>query len=341
MIKKLAMLIVEDSEADAELIVRELQDGGFDPFYERVETQPDMIAALERRDWDIVISDYSMPQFGGDAALALLQNRGVDVPFISVSGTMGEDVAVAMMKAGAHDYVMKDDLKRLVPAVERELEAAIVRREHRRDEASRALLAAIVASSDDAIISTNLDGMVLSWNRGAEQMFGHAATEIISQPISVLIPRDRPNEMTRIFEKFKQGEHAQRYETVRVRKDGKYVTVSLTISPVKDTSGKVIGASSIARDVTERKREEAERLQLIHELTNALQRVKTLSGLLPICAACKKIRDDRGYWQSVEVYIRDHSDAEFSHSICPECMVKQYPDMHGGSDLSAGRQQPW
>ncbi len=327
MIKKLSTLIVEDSEADAELIVRELQDGGFDPAYERVDTQPAMIAALDRRDWDIVISDYSMPQFGGDAALALLQARGLDVPFISVSGTMGEDVAVAMMKAGAHDYVMKDDLKRLVPAVERELDAALVRRERRRAEESRSLLAAIVASSDDAIISTTLDGMVLSWNRGAEQMYGYSALEMISQPVSILIPRDRPNEMVGVFEKFKLGEHTQRYETVRLRKDGKYVTVSLTISPVKDASGQILGASSIARDITERKREEAERLQLIHELTNALQRVKTLSGLLPICAACKKIRDDRGYWQSVEVYIRDHSDAEFSHSICPDCMAKNYPEM--------------
>ncbi len=327
MIKKLSTLIVEDSEADAELMVRELQDGGFDPVYERVDTQPAMIAALDRRDWDIIISDYSMPQFGGDAALALLKARGLDVPFISVSGTMGEDVAVAMMKAGAHDYVMKDDLKRLVPAVERELDAAIVRREGRRAEESRSLLAAIVASSDDAIISTTLEGMVLSWNRGAEQMYGYSALEMISQPVSILIPRDRPNEMVGVFEKFKQGEHTQRYETVRLRKDGKYVTVSLTISPVKDASGQILGASSIARDITERKREEAERLQLIHELTSALQRVKTLSGLLPICAACKKIRDDRGYWQSVEVYIRDHSDAEFSHSICPECMTRQYPEM--------------
>jgi PAS domain S-box-containing protein len=327
MIKKLSTLIVEDSEADAELIVRELQDGGFDPLYERVDTRPAMVAALERRDWDIIISDYSMPQFGGDAALALLQARGLDVPFISVSGTMGEEVAVAMMKAGAHDYVMKDDLKRLVPAVERELEAAAVRRERRRAEESRSLLAAIVASSDDAIISTTLDGMILSWNQGAERTFGYVASEMVGQPVSLLIPRDRPNELTRILEKFKQGEHAQRYETVRVRKDGKYVTVSLVVSPVKDATGSIIGASSIARDITERKREEAERLQLIHELTNALQHVKALSGLLPICASCKKIRDDRGYWQSVEVYIRDHSDAEFSHSICPECMTKQYPEV--------------
>jgi PAS domain S-box-containing protein len=327
MIRKLSTLIVEDSEADAELIVRELQDGGFDPVWERVETQPAMIAALDRGKWDIVISDYSMPQFGGDAALALLQQRELDIPFISVSGTMGEDVAVAMMKAGAHDYVMKDDLKRLVPAVERELEAASVRRERRRAEESRSLLAAIVTSSEDAIISTTLDGMVLSWNRGAEQVYGYSALEMISQPISILIPRDRPNEMVGVYEKFKQGQQAERYETVRVRKDGQYVTVSLTISPVKDASGQIIGASSIARDITERKREEAERLQLIHELTDALQRVKTLSGLLPICSACKKIRDDRGYWQSVEVYIRDHSDAEFSHSICPECAARQFPEV--------------
>ena len=326
MIKKLATLIVEDSEADAELILRELQDGGFDPICERVDTEPAMAAALDRRDWDIIISDYSMPQFGGEAALALLKERKLDLPFISVSGVMGEDVAVAMMKAGAHDYVMKDDLKRLVPAVERELEAAVARRERRRAQESMSLLAAIVASSDDAIISTTLDGMILSWNRGAEQMFGHTEQEVLAQPVAVLIPRDRPNEMAGVFEKFKQGEHTQRYETVRVRKDGKYLTVSLTISPVKDASGKIIGASSIARDITERKKEEAERLQLIQELTNALQRVKTLTGLLPICAACKKIRDDRGYWQSVEVYIRDHSDAEFSHSICPECMARQAPE---------------
>src|SRR5437667_9787240 len=101
MIKKLSTLIVEDSEADAELIVRELQDGGFDPAYERVDTQPAMTAALDRREWDNVISHYSLPQFGGDAALALLQARGLDVPCHSVAGTMGEDAGVALTTAGA------------------------------------------------------------------------------------------------------------------------------------------------------------------------------------------------------------------------------------------------
>jgi len=323
--KKLSTLLVEDSEADAELIVRELKEGGFDPVYERVETRDAMAAALDRRDWDVVISDYSMPQFGGAAALTLLKDRALDIPFISVSGTIGEDVAVSMMKAGAHDYVMKGNLARLVPAVERELNAAALRRERQQAQASKSLLAAIVESSDDAILSKTLDGIILSWNQGAQRMYGYTAAEMIGQRVAVLMPPDRVREMAAIHERIRRGEHVIRYETIRVRKDGSPISVSITVSPVKGTDGQVIGASSIARDITERKQEEAERLQLIRELTNALQHVKTLSGLLPICSCCKKIRDDQGYWQSVEVYVRNHSDAEFSHSICPDCLAREYP----------------
>ena len=316
---------MEDSEADAELIVRELKEGGFDPVYERVETRDAMAAALDRRDWDVVISDYSMPQFGGAAALTLLKDRALDIPFISVSGTIGEDVAVSMMKAGAHDYVMKGNLARLVPAVERELNAAALRRERQQAQASKSLLAAIVESSDDAILSKTLDGIILSWNQGAQRMYGYTAAEMIGQRVAMLMPPDRLREMGAIHERIRRGEHVIRYETIRVRKDGSPISVSITVSPVKGTDGQVIGASSIARDITERKQEEAERLQLIRELTNALQHVKTLSGLLPICSCCKKIRDDQGYWQSVEVYVRNHSDAEFSHSICPDCLAREYP----------------
>lgn len=326
MIKKLSTLIIEDSEPDAELIVRQLQDSGINPIYKRVDTSAAMAAALDQRTWDVVIADYAMPGFGGEAALAMVKERGLDVPFIIVSGTIGEEVAVAMMKAGAHDYLMKGNLTRLAPAVERELEAAGVRRERRRAQESMLLLAAIVESTDDAITSQSLEGMILSWNRGAERMYGYSAAEMIGQPMSMLIPADRPRELAGIYERIARGESVMRYETVRVRRDREYIPVAVTISPVKDPSGQTVGASSIARDITERKREEAERLQLIRELTEALQRVKTLSGLLPICSCCKKIRDDRGYWQGVDVYIQEHSDAEFSHSICPECMAQRYPE---------------
>lgn len=326
--KKLSTLLIEDSEADAELIVHELKDGGFDPLYERVDTSRAMTAALNLRPWDVVIADYSMPKFGGAAALAMLKERGLDVPFITVSGTIGEDVAVSMMKAGAHDYLMKDNLKRLVPAIERELHAAESRREHQRAQAAMCLLAAIVESSDDAIISKTLDGIILSWNQGAQRMYGYKAEEMIGQRIASLMPPDRLREMEAIHARIRRGEHAIRNESVRVRKDGSHIPVSVTISPVKDADGRIIGASSIACDITERKREETERLELIRELTNALQHVKTLKGLLPICSCCKKIRNDRGYWQSVEVYVQNHSDAEFSHSICPDCLVRESAKVH-------------
>ena len=128
----LRVLLVEDSDDDARLLVRQLGSAGYDVTHRRVDTPDAMQEALERNVWDVVISDYSMPQFSGTAALALMQERGLDLPFIFVSGTIGEDVAVAAMRAGASDYVLKDKLKRLVPAIERELRDAEVRRERQR-----------------------------------------------------------------------------------------------------------------------------------------------------------------------------------------------------------------
>src|SRR5205814_8161740 len=122
---------------DAILIVKELRRAGFDPIFKRVETADAMLDLLEKENWDLVISDYSMPQFGGPAALALLQKTGLEIPFITVSGVIGEETAVEMMRAGADDYVMKNSLSRLGPAVRRELAAAEQRRAVRQTEAAR------------------------------------------------------------------------------------------------------------------------------------------------------------------------------------------------------------
>jgi PAS domain S-box-containing protein len=113
-----------------------------------------------------------------------------------------------------------------------------------------------VDSSDDAIVSKNLDGIVTSWNRAAEKIYGYTADEIIGKPFSVLIHKDHPEEMSTILERIRKGERIEHYETVRVKKGGSLISVSLTESPVHDLNGKIIGASSIARDITERRRAE-------------------------------------------------------------------------------------
>lgn len=134
MSQTIRVLIVEDSKEDAELLVRELTKGGYDPTVLVVDTAEKMNAALERNTWDIVFSDYSMPDFNGLRALELLRKNALDVPFIFVSGTIGEEVAVAGMKAGANDYLMKENLKRLIPTIERELSQAKMRLDHRQSE---------------------------------------------------------------------------------------------------------------------------------------------------------------------------------------------------------------
>ena len=131
MTEPLRVLIVEDSEDDAELLIRELRRGDYSVDFERVQTEPEMRAALEKKGWDVVLADYRLPQFGAMAALELLKQRGIDLPFIVVSGTIGEETAVGALKAGAHDFLVKDRLARLLPAIRRERAEAMIRRERK------------------------------------------------------------------------------------------------------------------------------------------------------------------------------------------------------------------
>jgi PAS domain S-box-containing protein len=115
-------------------------------------------------------------------------------------------------------------------------------------------VAAIVESSDDAIVSKNLDGVITSWNKGAARVFGYTAEEAIGEPITIVIPQDRQDEERAILTRIRRGERIDHFETVRQRKHGSLIVVSLTVSPVKNAEGKIVGASKIARDITEQKR---------------------------------------------------------------------------------------
>jgi PAS domain S-box-containing protein len=136
--------------------------------------------------------------------------------------------------------------------------------------------AAIVESSEDAILSKDLNGVILSWNRGAQRLFGYEADEVVGKSVTILIPADRQDEEPMILQRIRRGERIDHYETVRQRKDGSLVDISLTVSPIRDLEGKVIGASKIARDITERKRAHERQELLLREMNH---RIKNLFAL--------------------------------------------------------------
>ena len=263
MSKLLHVLIVEDSESDAAMVVRLLRRAGYDVRDERVETADEMRAALERQAWDVVICDYRLPQFDAPAALALLQGTGLDIPFIVVSGTIGEDTAVAMMKAGAHDYLLKDKLMRLAPAVEREIREAQTRRERQRVEAalreSETRYRALFESARDAIFIMD-DDRFIDCNLPALRLFGGDQSSVIGQPPYEVFsppvqPDGRPSKDSAL-EKIAVALSgvAQFFEWKHRRMDGALFDAEVSLSRVEISERFYLQA--IVRDITERKRME-------------------------------------------------------------------------------------
>lgn len=322
MLEAVRLLIVGDSEDEALRIVREFERAGFDPVFEQVGSAAALKAAVEVNGWDAIISDHSLAGFDSEAAVEVLRETGRDLPFISVCDVAGEGKAVELLKAGVHDCVAKGHLDRLVPAVRREMRAAEGRRVRRESEAASRHLAAIVESCEDAVIGESLTGIVQSWNAAAERLHGYTAGEMIGRSIFTLIPPYRPEDLTAIYDRIKRGERVERLETVRIRKDGTPVEVSLTVSPVKDGSGLVVGVSTIARDITAPKQEENERLNLIQELTAALARARNVQPPRTICPACRKILNEQGRWQPLEGYLEEHSKEGCAQGLGPACTVR-------------------
>src|SRR2546427_4229228 len=208
--RTLRILNIEDSERDIVLLRHHLSRAGYDLIFDSVETPAAMKAALETREWDVILCDYSMPQFNALAALKLLKEMGLDIPFFIVSGTIGEEVAVEAMRAGAHDYLMKDNLLRLVPTIERELHEAEGRRSRRRAEAalqeSEDRYRDLVEHSHDLICTHDLEGRILSVNPAAAKLLGYDQETLLGRNIrEALLPEFRDQFANYIAEIQKQG----------------------------------------------------------------------------------------------------------------------------------------
>jgi PAS domain S-box-containing protein len=375
----LKLLCLEDSPKDAEIILELLTDTGYDLTVDCIATKKDYAALLRANKYDIILSDFKLPGFDAFEALRLSMDVCPDVPFICISGSIGEEIAIELIKQGAVDYILKDRLVRLPLAIKRaldevrekearrrteeslrdseerykksfedhsavklildpdtgaildanhaavqyygwshkeltrmkiqqintlsaeqvkaELTSAVTKNQvrfefcHRRadgsirdvevfsskieikgkkfldsivhditerkqteEKANR--LAAIVQSSDDAIIGKTLDGIITSWNKGAEKIYGYTESEIIGKSISILLPEANKDEMVEILLKLREGKHVEHYETIRRSKAGRNIYMSLTVSPIFDAEGKIIAVSTIGRDITERKQTE-------------------------------------------------------------------------------------
>ncbi len=287
----LRVLIVEDSEDDVRLLARELKRGGYDVTHEQVDTAPAMQAALDRQVWDVVIGDFSMPKFSGVEALALVRERGLDVPYICVSGTITEEVAVAAMKAGANDWVTKGQLKRLLPAIERELREAKGRAALRAAEASYETL---VEHAPVGIYRSSLDGRFLSVNTALVRILGYdSAADMLQLDLARDVYAD-PAERQRLVDRDSYTD--REYDEVEATwkgKDGRLLTVQLSVRAVRNAARQVEYYETFVRDVTEQRRLQQQLVQvqkmeavgrlaggIAHDFNNLLTVITSYSDLL-------------------------------------------------------------
>jgi PAS domain S-box-containing protein len=250
------ILIVDDEPKNLTVLEAILGDPGYRLV--RAQSAEEALLALLADEFALLVLDIRMPGVTGLELAQMIKARKktANVPIIFLTAYLDDDQQIIEGYAtGAVDYVAKP----VNPAILRTkvgIFAQLYRRQRNLEEVNRTL-AAVVESSDDAILSKDLNGIIATFNQGAERLFGYKAREVIGKPITILIPPDRQHEEPEILGRIRRGERVNQYETVRRRKDGTLVDVSLTVSPVKDDRGGIIGASKIARDITERKLSEA------------------------------------------------------------------------------------
>jgi PAS domain S-box-containing protein len=257
---------VEDCENDCLLLKNALTEGGYEVAYQRVETAEAMSAAFAHGTWDIVISDYRMPQFSSLAALKLCREHDANIPFIIVSGSIGEELAVAAMKAGAHDYIMKDNLSRLVPAVERELREAESRRQRRSVEQalgqSLRRTDSILEAAGEGICGLDASGIINFINPRGAKLVGWEAKELIGKSLHETLHHSRADRKPfskqdcSLCASLSDGLAHWMDDEVFWRKDSSAVPIDYTCMPMQEEN-RVVGAVLTFQDITERKGAEA------------------------------------------------------------------------------------
>jgi PAS domain S-box-containing protein len=252
----LRVLIVEDSMDDAELVERLLGKAGYNVTAARVETAASFVSMLSDREWDVIIADYAVPGFGAIPALRLLKDSARDIPFLIVTGAIGEEAAVASMRAGANDFVMKDKIGRLVPAIEREMQEAAVRRSAREMEIALRLRVAALQAAANAIVITDREGTIEWANSSFTGLTGYSPEEVIGQNPRILNSRSHERPFFEEMWNTILSGGVWHGELINRRKDSTQYVEEMTITPVHFANGAITHFIAVKENITARKRGE-------------------------------------------------------------------------------------
>jgi phosphoserine phosphatase RsbU/P len=282
--RRLRSLIVEDSQDDAELVALRLERAGFELVKRRVASAEDLRTALAEAAWDVVISDYGMPGFDAPAALAIVREIAPELPFIIVSGSVGEELAVRAMKDGAHDFFLKDRLDRLPSAVEREVREARLRAERRealeRLRASEEQLKGIFEQVIVGIVQLDRDGRFTLVNQKFAHIVGRTTEELTRmREHDITHPDDLPA-VAPLFERASRTERAFAMEKRYVRSDGLDVWVNANVAVLSDQRGQNRGVVMVVEDISDRRRVERERERLMSDLERTVKVSEMFVGVL-------------------------------------------------------------
>ncbi len=277
----LRVLFVEDSEIDAELTTAELKRGGFLPIVQRVETRPDMEKCLRDSEWDLIICDYLMPRFSAAAALSTLKASGIDLPFIIASGAVTAEDAVSLLKEGAHDFMDKGALARLVPAIERELREADVREQRRQAEAQVEVLSQALEQCPASVVITSPDGDIEYVNSYFEKASGYSASDAKGRSLGFTLQKEEHEHlMCELSQLVTEG---QRWsgEMRSIRADGEMFWEYVKASPLMNEDKSVSHYIVVKEDITVQRDYEQQLLRQAHydDLTGLANRVLLVEKL--------------------------------------------------------------
>jgi PAS domain S-box-containing protein len=331
----LRTVLIDDNPDDRALVIRALRREFPQLTAEEITDQESFDRVLELVPFDLVITDFQLRWTDGVTALRRIKSRWPECPVVMFTGTGSEEVAVEAMKSGLDDYVLKSPqhYARLPAVAKMALKMSRQRHQIRQAEARHLALFATVPVG---LFCATPEGKLLDVNPAFVQMLRYPdQASLLNKNLGELFAK--PTDYKAWRARMERHAVARNYEAQfrTHQNDARWAVINSRAIAEPQTRRELYEGS--IEDATERKRAEDERERLILELQDALATVKSLSGLLPICASCKRIRDEAGSWNQIEAFIQSHSDAEFTHSFCPECMQRLYPEASPGAQ---GAPQP-